>query len=542
MAHSTSFFTRRSGSTKSHTFQRRAGAQITQDTREEVKNPRTLSQMEHRCLIHTMADAHTWLSPLFGNLWEGAKGAAAYMARFREANFALLKDAAFSGRAGWTFSPYKVTTRPLGYFQVAAGSLPYKANFFHNALLVNNSVAIDLFNYTQEDKQWGDVLNAAGLKINDTLRLYIMLYNTETQKGHVDVADIKLIGTTDIVIGEQFWEEIVTVTFRPGSYAWVTQNNKPRGFQLYYQDSSIDWEHTIVMTMCVQIAKQGGRSYNSNGYLWHYYEHVAGLHFREAVETYPTDSGSALTIPQADEELYVDLGLPSGLLWATRNIDAAQKNGFAKSPYQVECSYFSFGNVDAHEPTSENSFAPWDWGGNVDSEPYVSSEGANITMPGITDMKNDAAHVILGNGWRIPSHNDMIELFENTEFIDVVGNVIPSTRDNKLIRMTNPITGDAILGIRLRSKINGNIIFIPCCGLGAFDQLRSTSIIYYLSSTLSDSEKNYAMYVDSSTVSVDFILLRSRGLPIRPVMVPSRGRKSIPNEKDNPVRDEVHTK
>ena len=164
-----------------------------------------------------MADAHTWLSPLFGNLWEGAKGAAAYMAKFREANFALLKDAAFSGRAGWTFSPYKVTTRPLGYFQVAAGSLPYKANFFHNALLVNNSVAIDLFNYTQEDKLWGDVLNAAGLRINDTLRLYIMLYNTETQKGHVDVADIKLIGSPDIVIGEQFWEEITTVTFKPGS-------------------------------------------------------------------------------------------------------------------------------------------------------------------------------------------------------------------------------------------------------------------------------------------------------------------------------------
>lgn len=542
MAHSTSFFTRRSGSTKSHTFQRRAGAQITQDTREEVKNPRTLSQMEHRCLIHTMADAHTWLSPLFGNLWEGAKGAAAYMAKFREANFALLKDAAFSGRAGWTFSPYKVTTRPLGYFQVAAGSLPYKANFFHNALLVNNSVAIDLFNYTQEDKQWGDVLNAAGLKINDTLRLYIMLYNTETQKGHVDVADIKLIGSPDIVIGEQFWEEITTVSFRPGSYAWVAQNNKTRGFQLYYQDSSIDWEHTIVMTMCVQIAKQGGRSYNSNGYLWHYYEHIVGMHFREAVETYPTDGGSALTIPEADEDLYVDLGLPSGLLWATRNIDATQKNGFAKSAFQYECSYFSWGNIDPHNPTSPSSFSPWTWGTSNDGEPYASSDGANIVYPSTIDSQHDAAYNICGKEWRIPKTTEINELLSFCHYIDANGDDIPDSTQNKVITMPKSNGDGFVKGIRLKSNSNNNIIFFPLCALGVGSDLRNIGSrgAYYTNAIAGDS---IAVFLDITTQAVPKTngIYRYSGLPIRPVMVPSRGRKSVPDEKD-PIKDIVPTK
>lgn len=542
MAHSTSFFTRRSGSTKSHTYQRRAGAQITQDTREEVKNPRTLSQMEHRCIIHTMADAHTWLSPLFGNLWEGAKGAAAYMAKFREANFALLKEAAFSGRAGWTFSPYKVSTRPLGYFQVAAGSLPYKANFFHNALMVDNSVAIDLFNYTQEDKLWGDILNAAGLKIDDTLRLYIMLYNTETKQGHIDVADIKLIGIPEIVIGEQMWEEIATVSFRQGSYAWVTRNNKPRGFQLYYQDSSIDWSHTVVMTMCVQTARQGGRSYNSDGFLWHYYEHIVGMHFREAVETYPRDGGSALTIPEADENLYVDLGLPSGLLWATRNIDATQKNGLAKSAFQYECSYFSFGNVDAHQATSQNSFSPWSWGVSNNEEPYVSSDGAKVILPGIENYENDAARSILRGGWRIPSKFDFRELLENCDFINSEGGVIPNTQNNKIILMPNPNRGISVRGIRLKSKINGNVIFLPCCGYGDNDNLlQYTKYMYYLSSTLYDLDKENILYVDTASHSSNISILRYRGLPIRPVMVPSRGRKSIPDEKD-PIKDIEPTK
>ena len=528
MAHSTSFFTRRSGSTKSHTFQRRAGAQITQDTREEVKNPRTLSQMEHRCLIHTMADAHTWLSPLFGNLWEGAKSAYAYMYKFREANFALLKEAAFSGRAGWTFSPYKVTTRPLGYFQVAAGSLPYKANFFHNALMVNNSVAIDLFNYTQEDKMWGDVLNAAGLKIDDTLRLYIILYNTETQQGHIDVADIKLIGIPDIVIGEQLWDEIATVSFRPGSYAWVTQNNKPRGFQLYYQDSSIDWAHTIVMTMCVQIAKQGGRSYNSNGFLWHYYEHIVGMHFREAVETYPRDGGSVLTIPEADESLYVDLGLPSGLLWATRNVDARQKNGFAKSAYQYECSYFSWGNVDAHHRTSLSSFAPWSWGDSVDSEPYSSSDGKMIIYPNQMGNKNDAATMICGEGWKMPSKDDFVELIDSTICIDANGNEIPDSQVNKII------TKNGSRGVCLKSKINGNTIFFPCCGTGI--NVRCDAVAgagSYYTKTLFNNNFAIRLYFDYNYKLTLGNNARYSGNPIRPVMIPSRGRKS--SDKD-PVK------
>ena len=542
MAHSTSFFTRRSGSTKSHTFQRRAGAQITQDTREEVKNPRTLSQMEHRCLIHTMADAHTWLSPLFGNLWEGAKGAAAYMARFREANFALLKDAAFSGQAGWTFSPYKLTTRPLGYFQVAAGSLPYKANFFHNALMVNNSVAIDLFNYTQEDKLWGDVLNAAGLKINDTLRLYIMLYNTETQKGHVDVADIKLIGIPDIVIGEQFWEEIATVTFKPGSYAWVTQNNKPRGFQLYYQDSSIDWQHTVVMTMCVQIAKQGGRSYNSNGFLWHYYEHIVGMHFREAVETYPREGGSALTIPQADEDLYVDLGLPSGLLWATRNVDGRQKNGFAKSAYQYDCSYFSWGNIDNHEPISITSFGDWSWGSENDGEPYVSSLGHSINYPNDIDAKHDAARHFCGDSWQIPSTANFQELLDNCDFIDANGNIIPSSQADK--RITVPKYGGegSVTGILLKSRINAKQIFFACTGSGNGSLLISLATYgFYTTKILNSENQNYFFAVWPDRVQAGIAVNRYRGNTIRPVMVPSRGRKAIPDEKD-PIKDVEPTK
>ena len=54
-----------------------------------------------------------------------------------------------------------------------------------------------------------------------------------------------------------------------------------------------------------------------------------------------TDNDSDLMVLIDNEPLFVDLGLPSGNLWATRNIDLTQRNGFARSQYQYECSFLN---------------------------------------------------------------------------------------------------------------------------------------------------------------------------------------------------------
>ena len=540
MATSKSFFLRRSGSTKSHTFQKRAGMQITQDVRVGVSNPRTLSQMEHRCLIHTMADAHTWLSPLFGNLWEDAKGAAAYMAKFREANFTLLKLAAFGGQAGWTFSPYKETTHPLGYFKVASGSLPYKGGFFHNALLADNAVTIDLFNYSMNNKVWGDVLKESGLNVGDTLRLYILLWNTETQRGHVSLADIQLIGDPAQVIGTQLASDIASVSFKRGSYAWVIQDNGIRGFSLYYQDASIDWEHTVVMTMCVQVRRVGGRTLNSDGYLWHYYEHLAGLHFREAVETYPNAGGEDLAIPEPDEDLYVDLGLPSGLLWSTRNVDATKKNGFAESKINTFCSYFSWGNVDPHNKTGNTSFSPWSWGGAVDGEPYKSTPGAEIHYGTNIDDKHDAARVFCGEGWIMPYKANFDELFANCEFIDAQSNPIPESQANKLVTLPSDRGTGSLKCLYLRSKVNGNKIIFPCTGHGNGSSITGNNNYVVLPTRqLRNNTQCICFYAYSGGYSTGRNMERYYGFAIRPVLLASKGRKSDPDEKEPPKKGDT---
>jgi len=218
--------------------------------------------------------------------------------------------------------------------------------------------------------------------------------------------------------------------------------------------------------------------------------------------------------PAPASDLFVDMGLPSGLLWARRNLDATQANGFAASEYQYECSFFSWGNIDPHNPTSNSSFAPYSFGSANDQEPYVSSEGAKIEYPGVAGPSHDAARAIAGAPWHMPLTEDFAELFNSnyTKYIDADGEDIASDVTNKLITM------NSIVGIRLKSKINGNIIFFPCSGYGngsSWDNRGSYG--YYWSRSLHSAANGRSLYFYSGGVHPQGYRNRFRGYAVRPV-------------------------
>lgn len=166
-----------------------------------------------------------------------------------------------------------------------------------------------------------------------------------------------------------------------------------------------------------------------------------------------------LSVAVSPSDLYVDMGLPSGRLWAIANLDATTQSGFAEvdgkpSPFKYECTFFSWGNNVGHNPISESAF-DYDWGSS-NSGPYASTPGATLTAN--AGLSFDAARAILGAPWRDPSTEDFAELFNNIDYVDANGDVISGT--NKLA------TVNSIVGIRLKSKNNGNILFFPCSGYG----------------------------------------------------------------------------
>ena len=98
-------------------------------------------------------------------------------------------------------------------------------------------------------------------------------------------------------------------------------------------------------------------------------------------------------------ERYVDLGLPSGLLWATCNVGATLPEEYG--------DYFAWGETTTKtEYTEDNSLTYGLSKSELQSQGYIDSEG-NLTP------QYDAATANWGSSWRMPTKNELNELINN---------------------------------------------------------------------------------------------------------------------------------
>lgn len=109
---------------------------------------------------------------------------------------------------------------------------------------------------------------------------------------------------------------------------------------------------------------------------------------------------------------YVDLGLPSGNLWATMNIGA-------ESPEQIG-QYFAWGETTGYyyEEVGNGrdfSWSEYKYGTSIDSLTKYNSEDGLTEL----ELEDDAAYANTNGRFRIPSESEWNELFNNTthEFI-----------------------------------------------------------------------------------------------------------------------------
>ena len=214
------------------------------------------------------------------------------------------------------------------------------------------------------------------------------------------------------------------------------------------------------------------------------------------------DNDSDLMVLIDNEPLFVDLGLPSGNLWATRNIDLTQRNGFAKSQYQYECSFFSWGNTKGHNPISERVF-DYDWSTSNEDDAYSKTPGAKLN-------KSEIIHII-NDKWRIPTEYDFQELFDYTDFIKPTGEKI--TDNNRRVEI------ESVRGILLESKINGARLFLSCSGNGYGTSWggRGSSGHYWSSSLDYSSTEGRCLSFYSDSVYLQNNSKRYFGFSVRPV-------------------------
>ena len=164
---------------------------------------------------------------------------------------------------------------------------------------------------------------------------------------------------------------------------------------------------------------------------------------------------------------FVDLALPSGLLWCEHNVGAS-------TPYE-DGLYFSWGNVIGHTGTDGYDF------GTSNDGPYASTPGAALTGNIPSNNTYDAARHNMGAPCRLPTVGEFQELNSNcdSEWTDE----------------------DGVAGRRFTSRINGNSIFFPASGYRSGTSLGSRgSRGNYWSSSLNSQTNGYRLNFDSGGV------------------------------------------
>lgn len=143
------------------------------------------------------------------------------------------------------------------------------------------------------------------------------------------------------------------------------------------------------------------------------------------------------SLPESAEKAYkyVDLGLPSGTLWADRNVGADSPEGYG--------DYFAWGET-APKNTYHWSTYKWCQGSPTTMTKYCTDISfGTVDNKTVLDLEDDAAYVNMGPEWRMPTRTELNELNNNCTWTWTTQN---ETRGYK-------VTGP-----------NGNSIFLPAAG------------------------------------------------------------------------------
>lgn len=194
-----------------------------------------------------------------------------------------------------------------------------------------------------------------------------------------------------------------------------------------------------------------------------------------------------------DDHAYVDLGLPSGLLWATCNVGADNPEDYG--------DYFAWGETQPKD-TYDWSTYQFSYGSSSMLTKYCnnSSYGCNGFIDNLTILQSgdDAATANWGSGARMPTKQEWEEL--------------------KYYCSSVWTTQNGVNGRRFTGQ-NGSTLFLPATGCCRNDEFNWVGVIgHYWSSSLGTDGPNKAWIFDflSGYTSMDDYG-RDHGLSVRPV-------------------------
>ena len=212
------------------------------------------------------------------------------------------------------------------------------------------------------------------------------------------------------------------------------------------------------------------------------------------------DGGSIVDFSSRALHEYVDLGLPSGTLWATCNIGATNPEDYG--------DYYAWGET---ETKSNYEWTNYKWcDGSETALNKYCTDSSSGTVDNLTelDLEDDAAYVKWGGKWRMPTYEQFAELVD---------------RSNTTATF---IKQNGVYGRKVTSKLNGNSIFLPAAGYRERTSVYNTPTYgHYWARNLCTSSSifGFGLYLDhlnnEASFSMDYYN-RYEGMSIRPVRTP----------------------
>lgn len=180
----------------------------------------------------------------------------------------------------------------------------------------------------------------------------------------------------------------------------------------------------------------------------------------------------------------VDLGLPSGTLWASCNVGATKPEEYG--------DYFAWGETKGYKSGKRDfSWSTYKWCKGASDKMTKYCDYADYGNKGFTDNKkeldlaDDAAYVNWGSSWRMPSLEQIKELIDNCYW--------------------EWTTLNGVYGHNVTSLKNKNSIFLPAAGnRGGTSLVSAGSYGGYWSRSLAlgtlGTVSAYSLYFDDSMV------------------------------------------
>lgn len=206
---------------------------------------------------------------------------------------------------------------------------------------------------------------------------------------------------------------------------------------------------------------------------------------------------------------YVDLGLPSGTLWATCNIGASKpeeagdyfawaeteaKDNYDLSTYKYSKSGdYSLDDLTKYTFPDNNIYADWYFEFNK----FI---GDNKT---ILEANDDVAKVNFGSDWRMPTREEFEELIKECSW-----------------QFSYEYNSPSRVGYTITSLKNGNTIFLPAAGFydkADLKEHKRNGSYWCGTLSLDKSAEADAFEMSASEVKMSNVL-RTSGFTIRPVL------------------------